>query len=165
MFDKVISSSSFFVNLLVAVVILFVGLWVSKHIKSFVYGLLKKYDKTVSQFLASLVYTIFLVLVVVIAMAKLGVPISPITGVLTGIVFGISMSLKTSYNTIASGIMLAFSKPFEVGEKVDLGGVKGTVKSIGFLYTKLDDSDGNEIVILNNIVMSKVITRFTQVDK
>lgn len=37
-----------------------------------------------------------------------------VTGVLTGIVFGISMSLKTSYNAIASGIMLVFSKPFEV---------------------------------------------------
>ena len=165
MFDKVIDSSSFFVNLLVTVVILVVGLWASKHIKSFVYSLLKEYDKTVSQFLASLVYTIFLVLVVVIALAKLGVPISPVTGVLTGIVFGISMSLKTSYNTIASGIMLVFSKPFEVGEKVDLGGVKGTVKLIGFLYTKLDDNDGNEIVISNSLVMSKVITRFTQADK
>ncbi|MFV9973118.1 MAG: mechanosensitive ion channel domain-containing protein [Francisella endosymbiont of Hyalomma asiaticum] len=165
MFDKVINGSSFFVNLLVAVVILVVGLWISKHIKSFVYSLLKEYDKTVSQFLASLVYTIFLVLVVVIALAKLGVPISPITGVLTGIVFGISMSLKTSYNAIASGIMLVFSKPFEVGEKVDFGGVEGTVKSIDFLYTKLDDNDGNEIVISNSIVMSKVITRFIQADK
>lgn len=104
-------------------------------------------------------------LVVVIALAKLGVPISPVTGVLTGIVFGISMSLKTSYNAITSGIILVFSNPFEVGEKVDLGGVEVTVKSIGFLYTKFDDNDSNEIVISNSIVMSKVITRFTQADK
>ncbi|APC92277.1 MULTISPECIES: mechanosensitive ion channel domain-containing protein [Francisella] len=165
MFDQVSNSDSFFINLFVAVVILAVGLWASKYIKTFVYGLLKEYDKTVSQFLARLVYTIFLVLVIVISLAKLGVPISPVTGVLTGIVFGISMSLKTSYNTIASGFMLAFSKPFEVGEKVDLGGVKGTVKSIGFLYTKLDDEDGNEVVISNNLIMSKVIIRFTQADK
>ncbi|AEE26945.1 mechanosensitive ion channel domain-containing protein [Francisella hispaniensis] len=165
MFDQVSNSSSFLINLLVAVVILVIGFWVSKHIKSLVYGLLKEYDKTVSQFLASLVYTIFLVLVVVIALAKIGVPISPITGVLTGVVFGISMSLKTSYNIVASGIMLAFSKPFEIGEIVDIGGTKGTVKSIGFLYTKLDDENGNQIVISNNLVMSKVITRFTQTDK
>ncbi|MDE4957416.1 mechanosensitive ion channel, partial [Francisella tularensis subsp. holarctica] len=45
------------------------------------------------------------------------------------------------------------------------GGIKGTVKSIGFLYTKLDDEDGNDIVISNNLVLSKVITRFTQTDK
>ncbi|ABO46192.1 MULTISPECIES: mechanosensitive ion channel domain-containing protein [Francisella] len=165
MFDQLGNSGAFLINAIVAVVILVVGFWASKYIKSLVYSLLKEYDKTVSQFLASLVYTIFLVLVVVIALAKLGVPISPVTGVLTGVVFGISMSLKTSYNTVACGIMLAFSKPFEVGEKVDFGGIKGTVKSIGFLYTKLDDEDGNEIVISNNLVLSKVITRFTQTDK
>ncbi|MDE5037902.1 mechanosensitive ion channel protein MscS, partial [Francisella tularensis subsp. holarctica] len=76
-----------------------------------VYILLKEFDKTLSQFLASLVYTIFFVLVVVIALAKLGVPISPVTGDLTCVVFGISMSLKTSYNNVDCGIMLSFSKP------------------------------------------------------
>ena len=122
---------------MVTVVILVVGLWISKHIKSFVYSLLKEYNKTVSQFLVSLVYTIFLVLVVVIALAKLGVPISSVTGVLMGIVFGISMLLKMSYNAIASDIILVFSKPFEIVEKVDLGGVESTVKSIGFYILSL----------------------------
>lgn len=165
MFEQISSGGSFVVNFLIAIVILVGGFYASKHLKSFIYNILKEYDKTVSQFLASLVNTVFLVLVVVVALAKLGVPISPITGVLTGIVFGISMSLKSSYNVVASGIMLAFSKPFEVGEKVDLGGVVGTVKSIGFLYTKLDNENGDEVVISNASVMSRVITRFSKSDK
>jgi small conductance mechanosensitive channel len=159
------TGGSLLMSIVVALIILVVGFFASKYIRSFTYELLKEYDKTVSQFLANVIYAIFLVLVVVIALGKLGVPISPITGVLTGIVFGISMSLKTSYSIVASGIMLAFSKPFEVGEKVDLGGVTGTVKSIGFLYTKLIDKDGNEIVMSNSMVISKVITRFAETEK
>ncbi|KEI35248.1 mechanosensitive ion channel family protein [Allofrancisella frigidaquae] len=151
----------FWTNAVVALVILVAGLLLSKYVKSLTYNLLKKYDNTVSQFLASLIYVIFLILVVVVALAKLGVPISPITGVLTGIVFGISMSLKASYSIFASGIMLAFSKPFEIGDNVDIGGSVGAVKSIGFLYTKLSSETGDEIVIVNNMVMSKVITRFS----
>ncbi|AEI35561.1 mechanosensitive ion channel family protein [Francisella salina] len=162
MFDQIGVGGSFWMNLIISVLILGIGFWISKYIKKVVYHLLEEYDKTVSQFLSSVVYTIFLVLVVVIALAKLGVPISPVTGVLTGIVFGISMSLKTSYNIVASGIMLAFSKPFEIGEKVDLGGVKGQVKSIGFLYTKLNDEAGNEIVMPNNLILSRIITRFSE---
>ncbi len=162
MFEQVSIGSSFWINLLISILILVIGFWISKYIKKLVYRLLEDYDKAVSQFLSSVVYTIFLVLVVVIALAKLGVPISPVTGVLTGIVFGISMSLKTSYNIIASGIMLAFSKPFEIGEKVDLGGIAGIVKSIGFLYTKLDDENDNEIVVPNNLILSRVITRFSE---
>ncbi|XSZ47167.1 mechanosensitive ion channel domain-containing protein [Francisella noatunensis] len=149
-------------NLFISILILAIGFWVSKYIKKLVYCLLEDYDKTVSQFLSSVIYTIFLVLVVVIALAKLGVPISPVTGVLTGIVFGISMSLKTSYNIVASGIMLAFSKPFEIGGRVDLGWDVGVIKSIGFLYTKLDDDDGNEIVVPNNLILSRIITRFSE---
>ncbi|QIV95535.1 small conductance mechanosensitive channel [Allofrancisella inopinata] len=151
----------FWTNAVVALVILVVGFFLSKYVKSLTYNLLKKYDNTVSQFLASLIYVIFLILVVVVALAKLGVPISPITGVLAGIVFGISMSLKASYSIFASGIMLAFSKPFEIGDNVDIGGSVGVVKSIGFLYTKLSGETGDEIVIVNNMVMSKVITRFS----
>ncbi|API87490.1 mechanosensitive ion channel domain-containing protein [Francisella uliginis] len=159
------TGGSFLMNVFIAIIILVAGFFASKYVRSLTYEFLKEYDNTVSQFLANLIYAIFLILVVVIALAKLGVPISPITGVLTGIVFGISMSLKTSYSIVASGIMLAFSKPFEVDEKVDLGGVTGTVKSIGFLYTKLADENGNEVVISNSMVMSRVITRFTESEK
>ena len=159
------TGGSFLMNILIAAIIWIAGFFASKYIRYLSYEFLKKYDSTLSQFLSNLIYVVFLVLVVVIALAKIGVPISPITGVLTGIVFGISMSLKTSYSIIASGIMLAFSKPFEVGEKVDLGGITGAVKSIGFLYTKLDNEDGNEIIMSNSMVMSKVITRFSESKK
>ena len=150
---------SMFVNVVVAVLILLVGFISSKYIKSMVYGVLKKYDETVSQLIASFANIVFLMLVIVVALARLGVPISPITGMLTGIVFGVSISLKSSYNIIASGIMLAFSKPFEVGENVDFGGIAGVVSSIGFLYTRLDTQDGGEIVLANNLILAKVITK------
>jgi small conductance mechanosensitive channel len=152
------SSMIFLLNIVIALTILLVGFFVAKYIKAIVYNILKKYDETASQFLASLVYAIFLVLVIVIALAVLGVPVSPITGVLTGIVFGVSISLKTSYNIIASGIMLTFSKPFEVGQLVDFGGTKGVVKSIGFLYTRLEAENGDDIMLANNLILSRVIT-------
>ena len=148
-----------FVNIVVAILTLLAGFGVSKYIKSFVYNVLEKYDKTVSKLIASFANIVFLILVIVVALARLGVPISPITGMLTGIVFGVSISLKSSYNIIASGIMLAFSKPFEVGENVDFGGIVGVVSSMGFLYTRLDTQDGGEIVLANNLILAKVITK------
>lgn len=150
---------SLLVNVVIAGLILVVGYIASKYIKSMVYKILEEYDKTVSQLIASFVNIVFLMLVIVLALARLGVPISPITGMLTGIVFGVSISLKSSYNIIASGIMLAFSKPFEVGENVDFGGIVGIVSSIGFLYTRLDTEDGGEIVLANNLILAKVITK------
>ncbi|MFC4893042.1 mechanosensitive ion channel family protein [Pseudofrancisella aestuarii] len=155
-----LNSDHFFMKFVVAIVILIVGIFVSRIIKNLVNKILQQYDETMARFLSSLVNVILIVLVVVIAIAQLGVPISPITGVLTGIVFGVSMSLKSSYSIVASGIMLAFSKPFSIGEKVDIGGSSGVVKSVGFLYTKLESDSGDEIVLSNSIVMSRVVTRY-----
>jgi small conductance mechanosensitive channel len=82
--------------------------------------------------------------------------------VLTGIVFGVSLSLKSSYAILASGIMIAFSKPFEIGQKVDIGGAAGTVLSVGFMYTRLiSDDKKNVIVLANNMVLSRVVTIFS----
>ncbi|APC97536.1 mechanosensitive ion channel family protein [Francisella frigiditurris] len=155
-----LNSDHFFMKLIVAAIILIVGIFISKIVRNLINKILQQYDEIMARFLSSLVNVILIVLVVVIAIAQLGVPISPITGVLTGIVFGVSMSLKSSYSIIASGIMLAFSKPFSIGEKVDIGGSLGVVKSVGFLYTKLESDSGDEIVLSNSIVMSRVVTRY-----
>ena len=154
-----VSSIVFLINIFTAFIILLVGFFVAKFIRTIVYNILKKYDETVSQFLSNLAYAIFIILILVVALAILGVPVSPIIGVLTGIVLGISISLQSLYSIVASGIILAFSKPLEVGQLVDLGGTKGTIKSIGFLYTRLEAANGDDIILANNLILSRVITR------
>ena len=49
----------------------------------------------------------------------------------------------------------------QIGEKVDVGGVKGQVKSVCFLYAKLNDEAGSEMVMPNNLILSRVITTFS----
>jgi small conductance mechanosensitive channel len=149
------------IKVAVALLILIVGFFISRYSKKMTFKFLKEYDETASQFISRIVYILVLILAIVLALASLGVPISPFTGMLTGIFFGIAVSLKTSYNIIASGIMLAFSKPFSVGEKIDLGGSKGIVKSIGFLYTVLEDAEGDELILTNSLVLTKVITKIS----
>ena len=147
-------------NIAISLVVLVVGVIVSKHIKRLLFKYLGKYDSTVAELLSRMLYVACLVIVAVLVLAQLGLPISPLTGVMTGIVFGVSLSLKSSYSILASGIMIAFSKPFEIGQKVDIGGAAGTVESVGFLYTSLCNDDGNRIVLANNMVLSRVVTVF-----
>ncbi len=150
---------SFGIKIIVALLVLVVGFFIAKYLKKSVHKLLADYDETISRFIASVVSVLVITLTIVSALAELGLSIAPVTGVITGVVFGVSMSLKTSYSTIASGIMLAFSKPFSVDDVVDIGGAKGRVTSIGFLYTKLEDENMNEIIMSNNLVMTKVVTK------
>jgi small conductance mechanosensitive channel len=147
-------------NVTISLIVLVVGVLVSKHVKKLLLKYLGEYDSTVAELLSRMLYVACLVLVAVLVLAQLGLPISPLTGVLTGIVFGVSLSLKSSYAILASGIMIAFSKPFEIGQKVDIGGAAGTVLSVGFMYTRLIADDGNVVVLANNMVLSRVVTIF-----
>ncbi len=152
--------TTIFLNVAVAMVVFVIGMLISKYIKSLLFRYLCRYDSTVAELLSKTLYVICLVLVIVLVLAQLGLPISPLTGVLTGIVFGVSLSLKSSYAILASGIMIAFSKPFEIGQKVDIGGAAGMVLSVGFMYTRLITDDGNVVVLANNMVLSRVVTIF-----
>ena len=162
--DKYLDTTVF-INVAIALVILVVGFLVSKYMKSLLFKYLGEYDSIVAGLLSRMLYVACLVVVAVLVLAQLGLPISPLTGVLTGIVFGVSISLKSSYSILASGIMIAFSKPFEVGQNVDIGGATGTVESVGFLYTRLYNGDGSVIVLANNMVLSRVVTIFAPKDE
>ena len=153
-------SESMLLSIIFAICIFVVGYIVSKYVRHITRKLLKEYDVTLSCFISRVVYVLSLMLTVVIALAELGVPISPITGMLTGVIFGVSLSLKSSYSILASGVMIAFSKPFDIGDNVDIGGSAGIVKSIGFLYTVLVCEDKSEIVISNSMVLAKIITKY-----
>lgn len=153
-------NSTFLVDISMALAIFVLGLVLAKYICYLAFKSLKKYDPIVAKLLSNIVYIICFVLVVVLVLAQLGVSISPLTGVLTGIVFGVSISLKSSYSIIASGIMIAFSKPFKIGQKVDIGGSVGTVSSVDFMYTRLINDDGDMILFSNNMVLSKIIIVF-----
>ena len=150
-------------NVLFAIVILVVGWFVAKLLRAGFRRALGRthIDNAVSQFLTSIFYALLLTLVVLLALSKAGVPTTPFTAVLTGFVFGVSTSLKSSLSILASGIMIVSSRPFKVGEFVDIGGTAGAVESIGFIFCHLRTSDGREILVPNNLVLSKNITNFS----
>ena len=58
-------------------------------------------------------------------------------------------------------IFLLFHKPFKVGDFVEAGGQKGTVKSLGIAATELRTPDNKKIVIPNSSVWGGPIINYT----
>ena len=139
------------------------GMIASKIIKKHTQKLLlkTKLDKAIVLIFSQIGHVLLLVLIFLMALNTLGISTTPITGALVGILIGIGMSLRSSFNTIASGIMLIATRPFKPGEFVDIGGTSGTAESISFIFCTLQTSDGKMVKIPNSMVTSKVITNFT----
>ena len=61
--------------------------------------------------------------------------------------------MQEMLNSAVKGIQIKISKPFSVGDLIQVGNIKGTVKQINFLNTVISNSDGTSISISNKTIM------------
>lgn len=86
-------------------------------------------------------------------------------GVLTAagasaVVFG--FAFKDIGENFIAGIILAFNRPYNVNDTVEIGENFGKVKSLEFRYTKLKTFDGRDVYIPNSDVLTKPVTNYTE---
>lgn len=89
-----------------------------------------------------------------------GVAGSVIAGAGVG-AFIIGFAFKDLGENFLSGIMLAFSRPFQVGDLVETNGVQGKVVSLDLRNTHIKSSDGKDIYIPNSSVVKNNLINYT----
>jgi potassium-dependent mechanosensitive channel len=100
-----------------------------------------------------------------IAVAASGIPIDRITIIIGALSVGIGFGLQTIVNNLVSGIILAFEKPVQIGDTIQIGNIEGVVKDIGIRASKIKNWDGAEVIIPNGDLLSQSLTNWTLSDK
>ena len=98
---------------------------------------------------------------VFLAIAAAGIPVDRITIVLGALGVGIGFGLQTLVNNLVSGLIIAFEKPVNVGDIVEIGGQSGTMKSIGFRSSVISTWDGADLIMPNGDLLSTHLTNWT----
>jgi small conductance mechanosensitive channel len=116
---------------------------------------------TLKGFIRSMAKVIYYFLGVLIVADSLGIPVTSLLAVfsLAGLAF--SLAIQGSLSNLASGVTLLVTKPFEVGHFVEVGGISGTVASIGLIYTTLTTPDNKEIFVPNSDISSGKIINYS----
>jgi potassium efflux system protein len=96
-----------------------------------------------------------------LAIAAAGIPIDKITIVLGALGVGIGFGLQTLVNNLVSGLIIAFEKPVNVGDIVDVDGQGGTMKSIGFRSSVISTWDGADVVMPNGDLLNSHLTNWS----
>jgi small-conductance mechanosensitive channel len=76
-----------------------------------------------------------------------------------GLIIGFAAQ-RTIVNAVA-GVMIAFSQPLRLGDRVVVDGVEGTVEEIGLTYTFIRAADDTRLVIPNEKLASDTIRNLT----
>ncbi|WP_147313875.1 mechanosensitive ion channel family protein [Deminuibacter soli] len=95
------------------------------------------------------------------AFAAAGLSLDKITLVLGALGVGVGLGLQTLVNSLVSGLIIAFEKPVNVGDVVEIGGQGGTMKSIGFRSSIITTWDGADLIMPNGDLLSSHLINWT----
>ncbi|MEE9346920.1 MAG: mechanosensitive ion channel domain-containing protein [Robiginitomaculum sp.] len=117
-------------------------------------------DLTLARFLGSLVLFAGLAAVSIAALSAMNVPLGFIATIVGALMVALGFALQESLGDLASGVMLAFFRPYKVGDEVEIGGEYGVVKQLDIFTTTLITVDNVELVIGNGTAFGGVIKNY-----
>ena len=141
----------FLPDLITAVIILVLGLWVIRFLNHLVKRFFDKkdFDPALETFLASFIKISLKVILFVLVITQLGVKSSSLVAMLGAAGLAVGLALQGSLANFAGGVLILIFKPFRVGDFISAQGVDGTVKEISIFTTKLN-TFGNQLAIIPN---------------
>lgn len=145
-------------DLLAAVVIMGIGFLCAQLFKRFAHRYINTHGSpTEKRFLSNFIYVVILLLALIIALTKLGVPTASLITVLGAAGLALSLAFKDFLANVIAGFTIIFMKPFKIGDTVETAGRKGKVVNINVFSTQLVSDNGQKIFIPNSKVVSDAI--------
>lgn len=143
------------VNVVIAIIILIIGLWLTKKLIRISKKLLAKQgiDETLQKFLGDLLGWTLKVLVFITAISQVGVETTSFIAILGAAGLAVGLALQGSLANFAGGALIMIFKPFKVGDLIEAQGEIGTVKEIQIFVTKMI-TPGNKLAIIPNGTLS-----------
>jgi potassium efflux system protein len=118
---------------------------------------LKKKNRTSTLLIKLAVFAVGFLL----AVTASGFPLDKITIIISAFGIGIGFGLQNIVNNLVSGLILAFEKPIQIGDIIEVDGRSGTIMEIGIRSSKIATADGAEVIIPNGDLIAHHVINWT----
>lgn len=145
-----------------AIIILIVGLIIARIVGKGLDGWLAKHhlEPPIRLLIVRVVRLVILALVFVLVLDKFGVPIAPMIAGIGVAGVGIGLAMQGVLSNVMAGLTIIFTKPFRVGEYIEIAGVYGEITSIELFSTKLVHGDKSIITIPNRKIVGEIMHNY-----
>jgi small-conductance mechanosensitive channel len=82
-----------------------------------------------------------------------------------GLSIGIGFGMQTIFNNFFSGLILLFERPIQVGDILEVNGLRAKVKKINVRATVVQTFDNASVIIPNSVLVSEQVTNWSLKDK
>ncbi len=157
---------NFIPKLLLATAIFILGWWISKLLCKLIKKAFLKSntDPAAVSFIYSFLLCALRIVVIITAIAQLGVNITALLTAIGAATVTIGLALQDTMKNIASGVMIIINKPFRAGDYVEFETLQGTVQKILITNTYLLTIDNREVIIPNSRITNNNIINYTAQD-
>ena len=100
-------------------------------------------------------------LTIIIVAETLGIDTTSLVAIVSVISLALSLSVQNILTNVFSGVTILISRPFEVGQFVEIAGVSGTVTAVSIMRTTLETPDHKEILIPNSEITSAKVINYS----
>jgi small conductance mechanosensitive channel len=151
-------------QLLLAILVLIVGLWLIKKIAIIFSVTLNKsgFSSEIASFLVALANIGLKVLLIISVAGMVGVNTAAFVGLLAAGGLAVGLALQGSLGNFAAGIIIVTFKPYKIGDWVEIKEKFGRITDIQIFNTVLVTPGNKTLIIPNGEVINGVITNYSK---
>lgn len=154
-------------SLLSALVILVAGIFVARWLGGASHRWLGRpelqLEPPIQMLGARLVRLLVFIFALLIAADTAGIHVTALLTGLGVIGVGVGLAMQSVLGNLVAGLNIIFTKPFRVGEYIELLGVQGRVLTIELFSTTLLNNDRSEIIIPNHKIVGEILRNYGQI--
>lgn len=146
---------SFCIRIFIFLFVFYIGKKLINIVLSYIDIMSKdRFDIGARQFSKSFVKLGLYIILFLIGMLVFGFKEQSIITMISAVSLGIGISLKGFLSNIAGGVVILFTRPFTVGEYIEVNGAFGEVYKIDVFSTHINTLDSKRVIIPNNVMLS-----------
>ena len=149
-------------QILTAIVLMGVGVVIARWTGNLIHRWLKTkaFDEPVSGLIVKVVKLLILGFIGVMALGQMGVQITPLIAGIGVAGVGASLAMQGILGNLVAGLTIIFSKPFTIGEYIELLGVYGQVTDIALFSTTLLHTDNSRVIVPNRKIVGEILHNY-----
>jgi small conductance mechanosensitive channel len=149
-------------KLVSALAIIVVGVIVARFVGGILQRWLNKRDlePPVRMLITRVVKLVIVAMFTVVALGTCGVNIAPLVAGIGVAGVGVGLAMQGVLGNLVSGLIIIFTKPFRIGEYIEIVGETGQVSVIELFTTTLNHADRSRVIIPNRKIVGEILHNY-----
>ena len=149
-------------QILTAIVLMGIGVFIARWVGNLIHRWLKSkaYDEPVSNLIVKVVKLLIVVFIGIMALGQMGVQVTPLIAGIGVAGVGVSLAMQGVLANLVAGLTIIISKPFTIGEYIELLGVYGQVTDIDLFSTTLLHADSSHVIVPNRKIVGEILHNY-----